>query len=266
MSTTGFIGCGNMGGALVRAAAKATDSILISDHNRSKLEALEKDTCAKSSTVADIASVCDMIFVGVKPQSLPSLLTELAPILAGRDDMPVLVSMAAGVSADAIRDVLGFDVPIIVIKPNTPVSVGLGVIQFNRNNLVTDSDVDRFLKLMAYAGTVDELDAKYSDAAGALSGCGPAFVYQFIEALADGGVKCGLARDKALKYAALTVKGAAGMVLETGLHPGALKDAVCSPGGSTIEGVYALEESGFRGAVMRAVCDAYEKTKTLGMK
>lgn len=127
-------------------------------------------------------------------------------------------------------------------------------------------DLDSFAALMAPAGLVDPLDEKLIDAASAISGCGPAYVYLFLEALADGGVACGLPRDKALAYAAQTVEGAARMVLESGKHPGALKDAVCSPAGSTIQGVRALEANGFRSAALEAVIAAYDKTLELGKK
>ena len=148
--------------------------------------------------------------------------------------------------------------------PNTPAAIGQGMILYTANDLVTEADEADFLNLMKEAGAFDRLPEQLIDAGSALSGCGPAFVYLFIEALADGGVKCGLPRDKALCYAAQTVSGAAQMVLTDGRHPGALKDAVCSPGGSTIEGVHALEDGAFRGAVMDAVAAAFKRTKELG--
>ena len=124
--------------------------------------------------------------------------------------------------------------------------------------------VQSFRADMRHSGRLDELEERLMDAASALSGCGPAYMYMFAEALADGAVACGIPRAKAMEYAAATMEGAARMVLETGLHPGALKDAVCSPGGSTIAGVRALEQHGFRGAAMDCVAAAYEKNKTLG--
>jgi pyrroline-5-carboxylate reductase len=129
---------------------------------------------------------------------------------------------------------------------------------------VTDRERQAFVEVMSECGRLDMLDERFIDAASAISGCGPAFVYMFAEALADGGVTCGLPRDKAMLYAAEMIRGAAGMILATGKHPGVLKDEVCSPGGSTIEGVRTLEEGAFRGVTADAVVSAYEKTKLLG--
>lgn len=136
--------------------------------------------------------------------------------------------------------------------------------QYCHNALVTEDDLRSFLEDMRFSGRLDELEERLMDAASALSGCGPAYMYLLIEALADGAVACGIPRAKALEYAAATMIGAGEMVLATGLHPGALKDAVCSPGGSTIAGVRALEQHGFRAAAMDCVAAAYEKNRQLG--
>ena len=137
------------------------------------------------------------------------------------------------------------------------------MIQYCSSNVTAEEEAE-FLKLMAPAGRLDAVPEGLIDAASCVSGCGPAWVYQFIEALADGGVACGLPRTKAQEYAAQMVLGSAKLVLESGQHPGALKDAVCSPGGSTIQGVRVLEEKGLRGAVMDAVIASYNKTKEMG--
>jgi pyrroline-5-carboxylate reductase len=150
--------------------------------------------------------------------------------------------------------------------PNTPAAVGKGMITYCTNELVDDRILADFLNDMALAGTFDRLDEKLMDAATAVTGCGPAFMYMFIEAMADAGVACGLPRVKAQYYAAATMAGAAEMVLQTGEHPGVLKDAVCSPGGSTIVGVRTLEEHGFRGAVMDCVDRAFIRSQELGKK
>ena len=152
---------------------------------------------------------------------------------------------------------------IIRMMPNTPVALGAGMIQYCCDD-VGPAQLQEWLAAMQPAGRLDEVPETLIDAASAVSGCGPAWVYQFIEALADGGVAAGLPRAKAQEYAAQMVLGSARMVLESGNHPGALKDAVCSPGGSTIQGVRLLEERAFRGAVTDAVLAAYEKTKELG--
>ena len=171
--------------------------------------------------------------------------------------------MAAGIKISAIHAMAGGDVPVIRIMPNTPVSVGAGVVLYCADG-VRREELGAFAALMTAAGVLEELPEQRMDAGSALTGCGPAFVYQFMEALADGAVACGLPRETALRGAAQTVLGAARLMLESGQHPGALKDAVCSPGGSTIQGVRALEDGGLRGTVMEAVIAAYEKTVDLG--
>ena len=153
---------------------------------------------------------------------------------------------------------------ILRILPTTPCAIGQGVILCAPNAHVAAEDTAEFRTLMAGAGLIDELPEKLIDAAGTLTGCGPAFAYLFAEALADGGVACGLPRAKAQTYAAAMLRGSAAMVLETGKHPGELKDAVCSPGGTTIEGVAALERNGFRSAAIEAVRASFGKTAKLG--
>lgn len=267
MSKFGFIGCGNMGGELARAVAKAVDKpVLLSDHHPEKIAAISADTGAIASDTPTIAAECGFIFLGAKPQVTDKLLDEIKPALAARSDGFVLVSMAAGISIAQLCSMAGGEYPVIIIKPNTPVAVGEGMTQYTKNALVTDAQHAEFLHAMRLSGVVAEQDEKFSHASGTVSGCGPAFAYMFIEALADAGVKCGLPRDKAMQYAAQTLVGAGKMVLETGEHPGALKDAVCSPAGATIEGVHALERNGFRGAVIDAVVAAFERTRTLGQK
>ena len=265
MVTAGFIGCGNMGGALCRSAAKAVGgkNIYASDFFFEKADALCREIGAQASSNEEIAKNCSYIFLGVKPQVIESTISEISSLLKNRTDKFTVVSMAAGVSTDAIRKMLGFNCPVIRIMPNTPCSIGEGVILYSPYDTITDEEVKEFESIFSCAGIVDKIPEKLIDAASAVSGCGPAFSYLFIEALSDGGVDCGLPRDKALLYAAQTLKGAAQMVIETKMHPGILKDAVCSPGGTTIEGVRALEEGGLRGSAMNAVIKAYEKTLAL---
>lgn len=261
----GFIGAGNMGGALAVAACKNEDPrrIVLADRDGVKVQAMAENCHCLAADNATVAGECRFIFLGVKPQVLPVLLEELAPILAMRTDRFVLVTMAAGITMKAIDTGLGGEYPVIRIMPNTPVAIGEGMVLYAPNDQVTADEEQEFLRLMRAAGTMDKLDEKLIDAASAVSGCGPAFAYLFIEALADGGVECGLPRDKALRYAAQTVLGAAEMVLCTGKHPGELKDAVCSPGGTTIAGVHALERGAFRNDAMNAVAAAYKRTLEL---
>jgi pyrroline-5-carboxylate reductase len=194
---------------------------------------------------------------------LPGLCETLAPLLWEREDRFVLVTMAAGTSREKLLNLLGLALPVIRIMPNTPASIGQGMILYSPGADVTGAETETFVEAMAGAGRFLKLEERLIDAGSALSGSGPAFVDLFLEALADGGVACGLPRKQAVELAAQTVLGSAALCLETGKHPGELKDAVCSPGGTTIQGVRALEERGFRGAVIEAVIRTYEKNLKL---
>ena len=255
-----------MGGALAVALSKKVNanSIMLFDVCAEKANALgESIGGAKVTTAQDVAAECDYIFLGVKPQILPSVIVELGDVLAKRKDTFALVSMAAGISTSAIERICKAPCSIIRIMPNTPACVGEGMILYCTNAATSKEQIDTFVSAMEMAGKLDRIDEGKIDAASALSGCGPAFVYMFAEALADGAVECGLARDKANIYAAQTLLGAAKMIIDTGKHPGELKDAVCSPGGTTIAGVHALENGAFRASVMDAVNAAYERTLEL---
>ena len=256
----GFIGCGNMGGALARALVKTTSDVILADPSPAARAFAEELGCAYGTN--EQVARCDRIFLAVKPHIVESVLTALQPILAQRN--PLLISMAAGVKIEKLQSWAGTDLPIIRIMPNTPAAVGMGMITYDTNAAVTPELVEDFLRDMAQAGTFDALPEKLMDVATAVAGCGPAYMYMMIDAMADGAVVCGLPRDKAMRYAAATMAGAAQMVLQSGQHPGALKDAVCSPGGSTIAGVQTLEQHGFRGAVIDCVTDAYRRTQELG--
>ncbi len=258
----GFIGCGNMGGALARAISRnSTINIYISDNNQEKSAAFANEIGAEATDNIGVASLSDILFIGVKPAYVSVVADEICGSIK---PTAVIVSMAAGVNTEKLSGYLGKDKKIIRIMPNTPVKVGCGMTTWCATDGVNSDDEEKFLSVMKPTGTLDKLPEALIDCACAVAGCGPAFVYMFIEALADGAVRCGLPREKALLYAAETVKGAAQTVLSTGEHPEALKDAVCSPGGSTIEGVHALEEGGFRATAMEAVAKAFEKTKKLG--
>ena len=260
-----FIGCGNMGAALARAAALHTDGIRILLANRSacKAEALAGELGAVSCSVAEAAEKGQFIFLGVKPQNMRELAGEIVPILRKRTDRFVLVSMAAGVTMERLRTLFNADYPVVRICPNTPVSIGRGLVAWCAEG-VTPAEMDELCCVMEGAGIWDEISEELMDIATVAGGCTPAFAYMFIEALADGAVRCGMPRKKALFYAARAVEGAAALVIESGKHPGELKDAVCSPGGSTIVGVNALEDRAFRAAAMDAVCAAAERTGSMG--
>lgn len=265
MSQYGFIGAGTMGGILARALHQTVveEKICVSDVSASHAQALADQLNGQVADNGQIAAECTYIFLAVKPQVLESVLAELCPIFAQRSDSFVLVSMAAGTDISTVRRYAGGDYPVIRIMPNTPAAVGEGMILYTADG-VSDAQLTSFLQAMQRAGRLAPIDEKLIDAASAVSGCGPAFVYLFIEALADGAVRCGLPRAAAMEYAAQTLVGSARMVLESGQHPGKLKDDVCSPGGSTIAGVCALENRAFRAAAAEAVCAAYERTLQLG--
>ncbi len=261
MKKIGFIGAGNMGGALAVCVSKVGDyDIILSDKDEGKALALAKKIGAEVKSTSELAEICDCIFLGVKPAFIGSVIEEIKNTV-GKDT--VIVSMAAGVALSKLEGHFGYDLPIIRIMPNTPCAIGEGVILVAPNKFAEGKPVTEFKNMMSGAGLVDLLDEKYIDAASAVSGCGPAFVYMFAEALADGAVASGLPRDKALLYACKTVRGAAQMILDSGKHPEQLKDEVCSPGGTTIEGVRALDAGAMRGTVSGAVVAAYEKTLKL---
>ncbi len=261
----GFIGTGNMGTALATAVAKSglEAELFFADFFAEKAKEVAESLKGTAADNLTLVNSCDLVFLGVKPQVLPELLAEISSAVKARKGALTLVTMAAGIPVSTIKKGIGEEVPVIRIMPNTPVMVGEGVIVYCTENVPAAVE-ETFVKALSMGGLVEKIDESKIDAASALHGCGPAFAYLFIEALADGAVACGLPRDAALRFAAKTVKGAAEMVLETGKHPGALKDAVTSPGGTTIEGVRVLEEQGFRGAAMDAVIAAYEKTLALG--
>ena len=256
----GFIGTGNMGGALAVAAAKSGEAeVLLANRTKAKAEALAERIGAAVSGNEMIAEEADHIFLGVKPQMMAGMLEGIAPALKARKNAPLLISMAAGLTIQRIRELAGGDYPVIRIMPNMPAAVGEGVIFYACSENCEKAQLEAFLRYMAPAGKLFPLEEKMQDAGSAVAGCGPAFAAMFLEAMADGGVACGLPRAAAVQYAAQMMLGTAKMVLETNQHPGALKDSVCSPAGSTIQGVRTLEERGMRAAVFDAVIAAYEK-------
>ena len=253
----GFIGCGNMGGAIAKAISAQTADLAVTDRSgRAKALGLPY------VTAEEIAKTADRIFLAVKPQMMAGVLENLKPLLQSRK--PLLITMAAGLSMEKIDSLAGGGYPVIRIMPNTPTAIGRGVIQYCANELVTEAVLADWLSDMAPCGLLDALEEKLIDAASALSGSGPAYMYIFLEALADGAVACGIPRAKAYEYAAMTMAGSAEMYLQTKVHPGALKDAVCSPGGSTIAGVKALEEGAIRAAVMNCNAATCHRNKEQG--
>lgn len=262
--TFGFIGTGNMGSALAKAAARTLDpiSIILSNRTMEKAKVLAEELNCRYASTEFIARTSSYIFLGVKPQMMGELLKEIAPILAARSGRFVLVSMAAGLTMADIRAMAGSDYPVIRIMPNTPVAVGEGVILYNTVD-VTEEELEYFCHGLSAAGTFDLLEEDLFDAGTAVAGCGPAFADLFVEALTAGGVANGLPKEKAQAYALRMMLGAARLALETGKDPAELRKAVCSPGGATLAGIDAMEKQGFSAAAEAAIPAAIRRSKEL---
>jgi pyrroline-5-carboxylate reductase len=270
MSTIVCIGSGNMGSALMKAASTIIDSshIFFTDTEIEKARTLAASLKANViESNIEAVKKGDYVFLAVKPQVLSQVLAEIAAAVKERLNsgfLPVFVSMAAGWSIAKIKAAISVKLPVVRIMPNTPALIGKGMIALAASPEVPVEKISELENILGGAGIVDTVDERYMDAVTGLSGSGPAYVYMFIEALADGAVHAGLPRDKALRYAAQTVLGSAAMVQETGKHPGELKDMVTSPGGTTIAGLAALEKGAFRGTVMKAVKAASKRSIKLG--
>ena len=271
--TIACIGSGNIGPALMKGISKVVDPEYIgfTDLNLSKARAAADSMGGQVyNSNAQAVEQVDYLFLAVKPQVYKSVLEEIKPAVKERlsnerngGKSLTLISMVAGWSIAKIRSCIDVNVPIARIMPNTPVLVSRGLIAMSTSPDFPAERVSEVETLLSGAGMVDHLDEVYMDSVTGLSGSGPAFAYIFIEALADGGVRAGLPRDKALRYAVQTVLGSAHMVQETGKHLGELKDMVTSPGGTTIAGIAALENGAFRGAVINAVEAAWRRSSEL---
>ena len=260
MSTIGFIGTGSMGSALARAAARSGwDEILLANRTRSKAETLADEIGGTVTDNMEAVRRADCLMLGVEPAEMPGVIALLRETLDARENKPLVVSMAAGIELPALRSYLGESIPAVRIMPNIPAAVGAGVILWCVADNVTDEQKRAFVRGMTAAGTFVEMEEGRMKAATGVTGCGPAFVAIFAEALADGAVACGVPRAEAKKLAALTMLGSAKMLLDADMDPAELKDLVCSPGGSTIRGVRALEQGGLRAAVIDAVITTFEK-------
>lgn len=260
----GCIGIGVMGSALMESivAVAGPDQVLVYDTDAIKSAAFSRKTdCRVAGSAREIATNCHYLFLAVKPHYIPVVLAEIAPAL---DPGVVIVSMAAGVSLKTIHAGAGQKARCIRIMPNTPALVGAGMIAVAPDSTVSISEVQELQRLLGRAGLTEIVDEPLMDAVTAVSGSGPAYGYIFIEALSDAGVQMGMSRDTALRFAAQTLKGAAEMVLTTGSHPAMLKDAVCSPAGTTIAAVETLEANGFRSAVIKAAIAARDRSIELG--
>jgi pyrroline-5-carboxylate reductase len=264
--TVGFIGAGNMGEALIKGLIEANlvpaTSIHATDVRLERLKELDRQFGIQvSSDNADLVRHSDIVILAVKPQIMDSVLKEIAPAVTRKK---LLISIAAGVSTAKIRTVLHKDARLIRVMPNTPALVLEGVTAIAKADGLEPDDLDTAGEIFSAVGRVVVLDETLMDAVTGLSGSGPAYVAIVIESLADGGVRMGLDRITAMTLATQTVLGAAKLLLETGLHPGALKDMVSSPGGTSIAGIAALEEGGIRTTFIKAVERATERSRELG--
>lgn len=254
----GFIGVGNMGGAVATAACKEfPGDVIISNRTMSRAENLAKELGCETGTYEEVAENSEFVVIGTLPGAVEEVARRIYPAM--KKSGAALVSMASGVSIADLHSYTDPDFSVIRIMPNTPVAVGQGLVLYAADEKTPAATLSRLRGLLSCAGAVEPLDERLFTAGSTVAGCGPAFAALFIEALSDGGVKAGLPRDKAIRFAEQMLLGAAALALSTGKHPGQLKDEVCSPGGSTIEGIQALEEGGFRAAVMRAVVAAWDK-------
>lgn len=251
----GIIGAGNMASAIVKGILRKElihpGQIYIYDIDQTKQSELVRETStvgAKSNI--DLVDQCSIIIIAIKPDAYEGFLGEMTDYFSPNK---IIVSIAAGISVKYIKERTNFKPKVVRVMPNTPALVGEGMSVICKENELDEDEKIIIRSIFLSLGQVEEIDEKLINGVTAISGSSPAFVYLFIEALADGGVLMGLPRQQAYKLAAQTVIGAGKMVLDLEDHPGKLKDMVCSPGGTTIEGVFSLEKSGFRGAIMKAV-------------
>ena len=261
----GFVGAGRMATALARGLITSgfapADAIAACDVLPEACTRFADETGVRSTTAADVWAQSAVVVLAVKPQQISEVLD------VGRDYVSadhLVVSVVAGVCLQTIAEALGLDRRLVRVMPNTPCLIGAGASAYALGRRATEADAALVERMLSTVGIAVQVPEKLLDAVTGLSGSGPAYVYQFIEALSDGGVRMGLPREIATRLAAQTVLGAARMVLETGQHPAALKDAVASPGGTTIAGLHALEQGAMRASLINAVEAATRRSQELG--
>lgn len=261
----GFIGLGNMaksmiGGMLKEKVVSASDIMGSAASDSSKEYAMKNLGILIGEDNIQVARFADVLILAVKPQVLPQVVLQIKDAVAPET---VVLSIAAGVSLERLQELFGREMKLIRCMPNTPALVGKGCTGVCCNTLVTSKEMEQCLTLLQSFGLAEEVPEKLMDAVVGVSGSSPAYVFLFLEALADGAVQAGMPRAQAYRFAAQSVMGSAALMLETGKHPGELKDMVCSPGGTTIDAVQVLEDLGFRSSVMHAVEACVEKSRKL---
>lgn len=262
----GFIGTGNMGTAMIKSIVKSgivpAGNIQIYDIDKAKLKALADETgAAAAESAGDVADKSDVVILAVKPNTVKKVLESCCGKF---DSSKILVSVAVGVPIKFYKNIIGSDRKVVRTMPNTPALVGEGMTLVSYDNNISEGDLKIVTALFECLGQVEILEERLMSEVTALTGSSPAYVFMFIEAMADAAVLSGIPRNLAYRLAAQAVLGSAKMVLETGKHPGELKDQVCSPAGTTIEAVSSLEKNGFRYAVIEAMNEATRRAREIG--
>ena len=273
----GFIGTGNMGTAILEGYIMANPgsekAIFAYDRDRDRLKSVSEHTGIQAcDSIVTVVENSDILLLAVKPDTFGKVLQEMATAMDL--EKKTIVSIAAGVTLNyvieqcrensgVVSDEGNFRCKVVRVMPNTPALIGKGMSALTRNEWVSDEEMEMVMRIFRGIGMAEQVEEKLMDCVVGISGSSPAYVYIFIEALADGAVALGMNRKQAYAFAAQAVAGSAEMVLQTGLHPGELKDRVCSPGGATIEAVESLEQNGFRSAVIDAVKSAAAKSELM---
>ena len=259
----GFIGCGNMAVAIldgiISSGVISLKNINVYDISSNAMEHVKSKGVNLAVNIKELCEKSDMILLAVKPNVAEEVLRSTEKLLEGK----ALLSIVAGISSENLKKMVNSDVRILRIMPNTPAMVGEGATALCLDNTFSEEEKKAAVEIFESVGIVEWVAEKLIDAVTGLSGGGPAYAAMFIEALADGGVREGLSRSVAYRLAAQTVLGTGKMIIETGIHPGALKDMVSSPAGTTIEGVKALEKGGMRFSVLEAVAESTDKSRNL---
>lgn len=254
----GFIGAGNMASAIIKGMASkgiSPETIYVYDHNRNKVEELLDLGIRPCSTIYELIKSSKYLFLAVKPNVYDDLLSEIKDCIT---DENVLITMAAGYEISRVKSIVG-DRKTVRTMPNTPALIGKGFTALAFDNRINRNEKEEVESMISSFGYVQEMKESLIDAYSAISGSGPAFIFMFIEAVADAAVLLGVPRPDAYKAAEATMLGSSALALETAMHPAELKDMVCSPGGTTIEGVRTLEENGFRSSIIEAILNTYKK-------
>ncbi len=261
MRRIGFIGCGNMGSAMIGAMLKGgicPEELCAAAKSEKSRQNIQTMFGIRTDSSEHIAAWAEILFLAVKPQVYPEVIEQIRSHIS---EDTVVVSIAPGKTLDWLEESFGRALKLVRLMPNTPAMVLAGMTGMCSAASVSEKEKEAVKGLCETFGRVEEVTEAQMDAVTAVSGSSPAYVYMFIEAMADAGVLGGLSRSQAYTFAAQAVMGSARMVLESGQHPGALKDAVCSPGGTTIEAVRVLEEKGMRSAVIEAMKACLDKSR-----